>query len=228
MSDINLIPARVRERAAVRRRIGAWSAAASGYALALLGACGVVHIAGGQEQSRLETDGGRLSERYSRAEATLDVLRKQVTEHRQRLEASETVGVHPDWSVLMRALTELRGEDIMLQVLDVQAVEPAAPEPEKDDPKEKKTKGKPRVAALETYRLTVRGHGLSQGGVMGFVRRLEALSVMRDVRLTETRTEPHLGVAAVWFEVRCEMRERADAGAAAAGAFTTQDTETSP
>lgn len=219
---VNLIPAHIRESAIVRRRARAWIVGAVCLAAVLALACALVRFAGGQEQSRLSNDGGRLAERLAAAEASLDSVRSQVREHARRLEASETVGVHPDWSVLLNALAAKRGDDIMLHSVDLRSVETdPVPTPGKRAPAEAgpASAGGPGPAPVarrpESYSLRIKGFGLSQGDVVRFVRRLEELGPLVEVQLKESRAQPYLGVPAVGFAAECRLIEgspaRADA-----------------
>ncbi|GEM_PF-2037669 len=207
MKDLNLLPRTIRERAAVRRRLALWSVVLGLSATTLTAGTIGVRLIGGKERSRLESDGGRLAERASRANAVYATVHQQVIEHSQRLEASETVGVHPNWAKLMRALAILRGDDIVLRAIDVTTIEQSlVPKPEPGQ----KGKSRAKPVRFEAYSLVIKGYGLSHTGVVQFSRRLEDLGLMRDVSLKETRAEPHLSVPAVWFELECRMSERTD------------------
>jgi hypothetical protein len=209
MMAINLIPRRLREAAAVRARVRRWVVVGAVYSTGLAGACVVMRTWGGEQASRLDTDGGQLAARVASGEQTLDRLRKDVQENARRLEASETVGVHPDWSTFLAAVAELRRDAIIVQLVDVRATDadkaPAAKKP--DEPKEG-DKAKPRPRHVESYLVTLKGFGLSQTDVMGFVRRLENLGPLVDVQLKEARAQPFRTVPAVAFDAECRLVER--------------------
>lgn len=210
MIAINLIPARLRDAANVRRRVRRWIIGGVALSAGLTVACLSLHVVGGEEHSRLSVDGGRLTERLTAAEASLETTRTQVQEHARRLEASETVGVHPDWSVLLTALAEQRGQEIILQAVELRAVDAEAATAQKR-PKDDAAPGAKSAAAprrVETYVLHLKGFGLSQGDVVKFVRRLEDLGPLVGVQLKETRAQPHRGVAAVAFDAECRLTER--------------------
>jgi hypothetical protein len=159
----------------------------------------------------MDGDGGQLAARLASGEQTLDRLRKEVQEHARRLEASETVGVHPDWSTFLAALASVRGEGVVLQVVEVRATDadkPVAPEPRGAPSQDAKGGAQPRPHRLETYLVTLKGYGLSQSDVMGFVRRLEELGPLVDVRLNQTRAQPFQSVPAVGFDAECRLVER--------------------
>ncbi|MCC6322036.1 MAG: hypothetical protein IT438_11445 [Phycisphaerales bacterium] len=210
---MNFIPQSRREAAAIRRRMIRWGGVAASAALAVAVGCLVSRSLGGDERSRLDEESDRVTERLSRADASLRSLRKQVLEANQRLEASKTIGVHPDWSELLRTLAALRGEDVMLTSIDVQSKDLTEAAPTVADPAPKaaadtKTKNKARARRKESYTLQVRGRALSQMGVLEFVKRIEDLGLMAQVSPPQTRAEPHLGVSGVWFEMECRLSER--------------------
>lgn len=209
MSAINLIPRRVRETAAVRRRVRRWAIGGAVYALALVFGCGVLRLVGGEEHTRLSLDGGRLAERIASAETALAAVRAQVQDQRRQLEASETVGVHPDWSILLSALAEERRQDIILQAIELRAADPPSAARAKADPAPAgEKKPTPRPERFEAYTLHVKGFGLSQGDVVKFVRRLEELGPLAEVQLKETRAQPFRGVPAIAFDADCRLSER--------------------
>lgn len=207
MKTVNLIPARLRDAACIRARARAWVAGGLIYAAVLGLGCLAVRAVGGQETMRLEVDGTRLTERLERAQEQLASIRAQVRDIEARLEASRTVGEHPDWSILLRTLAALREDSIVLDVLDLRAVDqprqPAAKEEKSED-----GKPKPRPRPLEAYTLVLRGAGLSQNQVMGFVSRLEGLAPLADVKLRQTQATTVRGVEAVSFTLECRLAER--------------------
>lgn len=209
MRTINLLPAIVRERAAVRRRVRAWTVFGAIYIAALAGVGTTLRMMGSQENNKLASDGGRLTERVMQAEKELSKIRQQVQEHARALEASETVGVHPDWSILLAAIGRLREQEIVLQSVDIRAVEarPAA-KAKSENKDEQDGKPKSRTRMMESYVVALKGYGLSHGEVVKFVRRLEDLGPLRDVQLKEAKSQPYQGVAAVAFDAEFRLLER--------------------
>lgn len=223
MNSINLIPRHVRDAAAIRRRLLVWAvvlvAGGMGLGITAVG----IRTVGGKELNRLASDGGRLSDRIARAEAQLDAIHQKVVEASIKVEASETVGVHPDWSLLLRALAALRGDDVVLRGIQVVTIDPPRAAP---PAKASAGKARPKAAAdrREVYSVVLEGCSLSQGGVLDFAARLEALGIMQGVQLKSTRADTHLGVPAVAFEFVCGLSDAAPRNAAAAAA----DTEDQP
>lgn len=219
MSAINLIPRAHREQIAARTRIRRWIAVTGGLAVCVGAACAVLRVIGSAQTSRLDGDAGQLTARVEAARQTLGKVRKDVQELSRRLEASETVGVHPDWSTFLAAVSQARGEDIVLQGVEVRAedVPKTAPKAEHADAKQAAPgKAGTPTRFTESYRVTLRGYGLSQQDVVAFLGRLENLGPLADVRLGQSRTEPYRGVKAVAFDAECRLRERA-AGETAVG-----------
>lgn len=215
MTDLNLIPAPIRERAAVRRRVTRWSVFLGVYALIVGAACLGLRTIGGQERTQLEAEEARIAERLERAEETIKSLRQQAGADRQRLEASETVGVHPDWSLLMRALADLRGDQVMISAIDVKVSDQAAPEANEKPAKGAAAKSKAKPRRVESYNVHIKGRAITQMGVLEFVRRIEDLKLMAEVHPPQSRAEPYLGVQGVAFEMDCRLTERAFSEAAA-------------
>jgi hypothetical protein len=217
MSTINLLPGELRDRWAVRKRRARWAVGLGAYALAAAGAAGAMALSGGQERWRMDSDEGRAAARVSAAEEALAGVHKQLNEHRRRLIASETVGVHPDWSLLLQALAKARGDEVVLETIELRAEEgPAPTAPAKGARKGEEGKGRAGAGAarpleLEQYRLKLRGFALSQPEVMGFVRRLEEMGPLRDVRLGQTSAAQHRGLPAFAFSVECRLTELAEA-----------------
>ena len=205
---VNLIPTRVRDAAIIRRRTRRWLVYGAVYAAAVAGACVVLQMVGGQEASRLSNDNGLLAARVADAQQQLGAIRHDVQEHARKKEASETVGVHPDWSLLLAALAETRQQDIILQSIDLKAVEVEKPAgPAKKPAEGEKAKAKPRH--IESYLVDLKGYGLSQGDVVRFIGRLEDRGPLADVRLKESRSQLYRGVPAVAFTAQFRLTEGA-------------------
>lgn len=217
MSPINFIPQAARERAALRRRVVVWSYVVAATAVTLTVGTLVAGSFGGDQRTRLASEAARVAERTARAEAALRSLRGQVSEASRRLESSKTIGVHPDWSVLMRALAALRGDEVMLTSIDVRAKdqqEQGAASPGGQAGKgaaAAKAGARTGIRRKEEYALQIRGRALSQMGVLEFVKRVEDLGLMAEVSPPQTRAEPYMGVQGVWFEMGCRLTERSRA-----------------
>lgn len=222
MKTINLLPVAARERAVIQRRLRRWGVFLPACALVLAAGCVVMRLSGGHEHSRLAIDGGRLTERVMLAEQDLARLRQEVQSLARKLEASETVGVHPDWSILLAGLGALREEGVVLQAVDIRATDakPAASKPKPDAAASGDKSKAPRQRVPESYLVTIKGYGLSHGEVVQFVRRLEDLGPLREVRLKEARSHLYRGVPAVAFDAEFRLLERSAqaAGTQTAGA----------
>lgn len=208
---LNLMPAALRERNALRRRRARWILGLSIYSCAAAAGGVTFALASGPEHWRLDTDEGRVAARVAAGEDALTSVHAQLTDHRRRLIASETVGVHPDWSLLLQAIADARGDDVVLDGIDLKTREPAppaAPPPRSDEAAKAKAAAKPRP--LEHYTLTLRGFALSQPDIMKFVRRLEQLGPLHEVRLLQTSAAEHRGLPAFAFTVDCQLREQGE------------------
>ena len=226
MKTINLLPGAARERAVLRRRLRRWGLFLPAYAAVLAAGCVALRLSGGQEHSRLASDGGRLTERVMLAEQDLARVRQEVQSLARKLEASETVGVHPDWSILLSGLGALREEGVVLQAVDIRATDakPVASKPKPDAAASGDKTKAPRQRVRESYLVTVKGYGLSHGEVVQFVRRLEDFGPLRDVRLKEARSHLYRGVPAVAFDAEFRLLERSAHAGGTQSAAAGEDT----
>lgn len=209
MTTLNLMPARLRERNVLRRRRARWILGISIYSGAAAAGGVSFALASGPEHWRINSDEGRIATRVAAGEDALAAVHTQLTDHRRRLIASETVGVHPEWSLLLQAIANSRGDDVVLDSIDLKTRE-AAPQPAPSPRSADAATAAPKPRILEHYTLTLRGFALSQPDVMKFVRRLEQLGPLKEVRLLQTSAAQHRGLSAFAFTVDCQLREQGD------------------
>ena len=106
---VNLLPgARV---AAIRRRgcIKAWVVGCGVYTLGLAVWC--VALSAGSAWGSLKTELEETHAAVQDRSRALAALRAELDSARRAWEASQAVGVHPDWSVLLGLLAGTRGDD---------------------------------------------------------------------------------------------------------------------
>ena len=198
MIGINFIPvARLRVRK-VRRRAAWWSVGSGVWAIGLVG---IAMLLAGAVPTLRSDEVARRTEaaRAAQERATKDIAResRQVATLQRGLDISTLVQDHPDWSLLLTRVSELRGPAVVLQSLEVDRVSvrpefeprpasataggpaPAAPSATAARPKAEKPIG-------ESYVVKVAGLAQSAGEAQKFVLRLDQSGMFDSVTLLET------------------------------------------
>lgn len=222
MKSLNLIPRARIERRVRRRCVARWGGILAAYGSALTIGALVVHGPGDESIQRLHGDARRSASAAEEFRAQRAVLMKDVSSKVRLLEASKTVGVHPDWGALLRTITELRGDRVVLAGIDLRRTERAAPNPpaskggtssdESGSSKEHKAGLKPQRTApsdrREVFTFKITGMGGTHSDVMAFVRRLEERSPLRDVTVVDARAVKMGEGELTSFELGCRIEDR--------------------
>jgi len=211
MRSVNLIPTRQRHAAAVRRRLRVWALALGCFGAAVACSCFVVRAFGSHQEQELLTDVRRAAGRIEDSDKEYKRLSKEFAEKSRVMESSQTIGEHPDWSKMLGAITQARGQEVVIDDITLTTDE-AAPAAGKKSPEPKEGPGKEaasRKRAREAYTLVLKGYGLSYQDVIKFVKALERLKALDKVVITDTKSMPYRGMPATWFEVRCAAAEKA-------------------
>lgn len=189
MRGVNLIPTRY--LAARRRRVRTrrWAVGVAAYALLLLPAWGVMRMTSGGAQRVAAEQLAQADDRIADTEAALRTIQPRLAAALATLEAGNSVGDQPDWSILMTAVANLLGDDAVLTRF---ALEPVAED-----------KRSPRPS--RQYVLHVQGLGRSHEVVSGYVLKLEGLGLFDSVKLLSTKREPIAEQTAVGFQIDCTM-----------------------
>lgn len=223
-------------RRRVHRRVSLWSVVLAAYAGGLGVSALVVHGPGDEETIRLRAQADAARDDAARAQTEHAQTMAALASKSRLLEASRTVGVHPDWSLLLEGLADLRGERVVLSSLELKALEPreqesvgksksasgsssraaregssdaARPETDKDSAGKGSTEGavsSKAAAAREVYTLRLTGMGASHSEVMAFVRRLEAQGPFKDVSVLDTRAQKAGAGELTRFELECRLQ----------------------
>ncbi len=215
MKPIDLTPARVRGRIASRRAARRWGAWLGGYA-AVLGV--VVTVS----RLTLEDADAGLRARYDDATARRDQAENERAAVARQLEAvaqeaafREVATRHPDWSVLLRALAEARGDDVRWTAVRLDA-EPRAARTTPTGTAAgasaagdaaRATAGTPHGSAGGNLDVRVEGVAKASGTVFELAKRLEALGVFDRVRIEDTKPsgEGGAGAGTVVFTIRATV-----------------------
>ncbi len=219
MNSVNLIPATRRETAARRARVRAWTIAVGAASALSVGGATTVRMMWAQDSGPIRSEIGAAQATVAASEAALVKIRGEVARLRQAELAARMVGEHPDWSVLLRAINQSRGDGVALETFELRQ-EAATPVPAAAT-----VDTKPVAAAkpTERYRLTMKGIGTDLPRVMTFVERLERLGIMESVTLKQSRAEAALGVTVTGFDIECALAERPSAAGKPPAAGATAD-----
>lgn len=191
-SCVNLIP--MPKRLAMQRRVRTrcWIAACAAY-VAILGS---VYLGFRLRWSRNDLQAGEMAristdiDRYNRQRI---VVKGAIIALRARIEANNSVGQQPDWSILMALVAKNLGSDVVLKYceLDLGVKSPSGSD---DKP------NRPKLTVLEIH-----GLGRSQTAVSAFVLRLERAGLFENVKLIRTARETFMASRAVAFQLACTL-----------------------
>jgi len=174
MIAVNFLPQPRRLAAQRRRRTRMWSLGCAGYGLVLATAW----AAGAAGHGADDTAAAELTSLQSKIEARdadLAALRIADAGVNRRLDAARSVAEHPDWSILLRLLADLRGADVALDRVAVVQRPGKVP-----------AEGPGRGGAT----LTLGGVALTSRAASEFVMRMESHGLFESVVLQEVRTRP--------------------------------------
>lgn len=199
MNDFNLLPAKHVRTQAIKRRLWFWIVGATLYTASIT--IGAIATYAGTSPSRAASQRERAE-----IEATIDSgkkeiaqLNKQLAEARHRLKTAAEVSKHPDWSILLKVLADLRDPTMVLDGVELRKVTAEVPA--------KPTANKKKPAAGTETRFVLKLSGLAQSleSVPPFVLRLEAIKLFSSVKLVESRAADLNTKQVAMFRVECTM-----------------------
>jgi Tfp pilus assembly protein PilN len=193
---VNLIPRHRMERRARRGRVFVWCVIGAIYAAALLGACVVAGMAAGKDTSALRGDLDHLGKLLAESESRHKTIHRALDQNATRLASAREVSDHPDWSLLLAAVADQLGDDVVLQNIHVTA---------RPDGRAAMA---PRVAgpaSPEAMAMELRGYAGTQPAVSALLVRLQDMGLFTDVKLVRSAREPFLTGSAVAFQVHCTI-----------------------
>jgi hypothetical protein len=177
--NINLLPTS-RVHALHARRIGRRWIAWGGAALALFCVASVAYSVGASggeshvEEARLVR--ARLDAERTRKQS----LTARASDLRKRLEAAQSVGRHPDWSILVAYLWREAGKGVNIERFDLKlsrADRSSKPAQRNNAPQEK------------VFEVTLNGSAQGMSAVSSFVQRIESADAFDRVKLGETSVD---------------------------------------
>jgi hypothetical protein len=199
MNSVNLIPANRRAAAAREKRIRTWGIIGAGYALILLGVCGALAADTGEIRTASQA-ALKAQQRLDKVELEMTKASAALAATRVQLEAARAVGKHPDWSRLLAAIADLKGDRVALTQLELSSVG-VAPESTDGTPAAK-TQAKQR-----SYALRIAGLAEEAKDASAFVAALEASQVFDEVLLQEAKSARFNDRDIVTFRIGAVLRE---------------------
>lgn len=233
MNSMNLIPAsRLRARQE-RRLLIRWSVWLGAYAATVAVASAALHFSNAIAPDSIDAKMVETSQMTTRAETRRKDTLQEISDLERRLDAANTVGRHPDWSLLLLALASVRGEDVMLESIDLTTSRPdpsqktsalrppnlvqgpdsaasAAPG-DKSKPADKSKAGtgeKDKANRSSSFAIKLTGFGRNPGKVFEFARSLEQFEILDQVKITQTRASQVGSLSLTWFELTTGLSEQ--------------------
>jgi Tfp pilus assembly protein PilN len=192
---INLVPETYRRRRLLRRAISRWVVGGSVYAL-MIGLVWTTYAATGARAFRaLLEEQTELTTREKDVKDALNQTRRQLSDANLRRQVAMQLRNRPDWSILLRLLSDQLGDDVTLR--DLSLARPAAAKD--NQAKELQFLG-PDAATL-----TIRGIGTSQQAVSQFALRLQRQGLFTDVNMTRSGRETFGKLSGIGFELQCSL-----------------------
>ncbi|MBU6413476.1 MAG: PilN domain-containing protein [Planctomycetes bacterium] len=199
MNDFNLLPAKHVRTQAIKRRLWIWVVGAGLYTASI--AMGAIATYAGTSPSRAANQRERAE-----IEATIDSgkkdiaqLNKQLAEARHRLKTTAEVSKHPDWSILLKVLADLRDPTMVLDGVELRKVAAEV------SAKPTANKRKSTTTAETRFVLKLSGFAQSLESVPSFVLRLEAIKLFSSVKLVESRAADLNTKQVALFRVECSL-----------------------
>lgn len=205
---LNLLPPQRRSMIRLHRRLHVWMLLAVVYSIGTLGAC--IALAAGEP----------VVDRHEALELTVltretDALKEETSRHRKEIaeqnrvkQGADLVRNHPDWSILLDLLAATRGEDVVVEGLDVKPLDvvKTSTTPGADQPKPDaggKAIGKPAHPSAFDVRLT--GFARTQTSVTEFADRLQKSDVFDLVTLERSSAKASRSLSVIEFTILCHL-----------------------
>ena len=188
MNKRNLIPI---QRLGLKRRQYAmrrWIFIDGVYVIVLI-AIGMIY-SGSKFQHIHPIQSSNTQAEFARSTAELANLRQQLTALNSNLQSMQYVSGRPDWSILLAALSQRLGDDVVLNAVDCTK--------DSSGKKDSLTNAFP-----QTFRIS--GIGRSQQSVARFVLGLEALNFFSRVQLVQTAPQSLHGGEYLGFQLICSL-----------------------
>lgn len=206
---LNLLPPGRRAELRLRRRVTTWTLAAAGYGMVTLGAC-ITLAAGEPVVDRIEAKELTVLARETEAfiaenQVHMDLLKAA----NLKVQATKLVADHPDWSILLELLAEQRGDEVVIENVDVTPViTKDAPREDEGRKKNKQAKGTATdkgTARPDAFEVKVLGFARSQTAVTDFADRLQKCEVFESVTMTRSSARQVKDGSVIEFNFSCRI-----------------------
>lgn len=202
MNDFNLLPSKHVHAQARRRRIFAWVIGAGVYVTVVtIGAVGT-YAGTGPSRAAAQRERQEIERNIEAGKSEIAQLNKQLSDARHRLKTSSEVSKHPDWSILLKVLADLRDPSMLLDSVELSkittelATKPAAGSKKKAPP-----------PTSTRFVLKLSGLASNLASVPPFVLRLEGIGLFSSVKLVESRAAELNGRSVATFRVECTLTD---------------------
>lgn len=174
MINASFIPAHRIRLTRIRRLVRAWGVALACYTVMLIVVLPVTRIAMALPDTNNEEAHQRALARVKAAQTERATLQAKLTDVNKRIDAAETAGNHPDYSLLLNALARTRGSDAVFTRIALNVSRAQAPAT-------KDTKAREPSKAPQELKVTLAGSAVNPGKVFELAQRIEQLGVFHRV-----------------------------------------------
>ncbi len=197
MQSRNLIPSYRLERRRRHRRVRAWGAAISVYAVLLAAVYVGCQALWGVDADAMARQREATRQRVRQIRDRIDGVQTRLAEAQRTLRANAALGDHPDWSLLLMLLARTMNEGVVLRQCSLTPAEPTAEAPAATKPS-------------PGWRLEMSGYGKTVTAASEFALAMERTGLFQEVRLLKTVRQPFLAGQATHFQIHCALRRRAE------------------
>ena len=205
MIDINLISTNRLRARKQRAQMKRWFVICLTYSVVLLVSCGVYRVIWNLTTPDVEAELLDLHAQTQSIQETIDQIQARLVESNLSLEANRELKEHPDWSLLLRFLASMLGDDLFLRECDIQMLSPSTVQAVQAVGQDRSIQQADDPASQSAVRLSVRGMGRSLEAVSQFALRIEQTQLFTQVKLVDTRSEPYLKDKVIAFRVECTL-----------------------
>jgi Fimbrial assembly protein (PilN) len=204
---VNMLPAVLIRESAARSRRRRWWTAAVVTGVCGLGATLAVRAVVGSEDERIRDRLIAVSGEHHAAVIALESVRGRVRGAQAQLTAARSIVAHPNWSRLLALLSEVRGEEVVLDSIDIRR---SAIVGRAGSAASQAASAQSAAAAVlpESYTVLIAGRGSDQREVQAFVLRLEQRGIFAAVRLDRADARRFEDRELTEFQIVCELKER--------------------
>lgn len=209
MQSHNLIPSYRREARRRRRRCEAWVVGVSAYGAILTAVFVGLLCAWGVDSGTLARRREATATRTRAVQTRIEALQSDLADARRTLQANETLGGHPDWSLLLMLVARRMNDDVVLRTCSLAPQQPQQDGTSGGPVNDAAPSGKP---AADGWRLEMHGFGKNVAPVSQFALAIEQTGLFDHVQLLKTVRQPFLAGEASRFQIVCDLGTETEDG----------------